>query len=118
VALCRNVLPIAIALIRLVACDPETKIIRDRTGDRPGNYRAVIVRNEATNLSLESRGGTLRNQVDRAADRVAAIQCALGTAKDLEAVDINIVPHQTRGRGRVETIKIDGHAPFGGAGVG
>ncbi len=113
-----DVLGIAETLTLPVGIDAVLPVVVDRAADRAFHIGVVVVFVTGPNFCIELIGRPLRDDVDRAADRVAAIECSLRTAKDFNAVDAERGATRFHRKALVDAVRVVGDARVGGEHVG
>src|SRR5262249_9847051 len=97
---------VAFALLHARAGHAVAQPIGDRSGDARFNLRAVVVAVAKVELRFEHARRTFRDDVQRAADGVAAIQRALRPAHNLDAFGEDRLAARRDGARKVDAVDI------------
>ena len=92
---------------------PQHAIAHDRPADARLGAKQVEVPGDEPRRRFDLVRGLPGNQIESAADRVAAVQRSLRAAEHLDALELQEVSERRRGASKVDTVDVDRRARIG-----
>jgi hypothetical protein len=87
--------------------DAGSEAIRQRAGERSLELELIIRAHREAGVGAQRIAGAPRHELDRAADRVLAVERALRAAQDLDAIHVKEVELVAANTGKIDVVDID-----------